>query len=159
MSFFSSLRKLVGRPAARLVVSVAILQGDRVVMVREGRAHKRGEWNLPAGRVDAAESILDAAIRETREESGLTIRLRSLGGIYIYTSRLGEDVVRFNFIAEALAGDLTADGDEILEVRWMTLDEVASIPGSQLRSAATLRQIISDLRAGRRYPLDTVREG
>ena len=42
------LRTLLGQPSARLVATASIFDDNRVLMVREGSAHKRGEWNLPS---------------------------------------------------------------------------------------------------------------
>jgi 8-oxo-dGTP diphosphatase len=158
MSLFGILGRLTRQHASRLVVSASIFDGDRVLMVKEGRAHKRGEWNLPSGRVDRGEGVIEAAVREAREETALDIAIVALAGIYIYPTRSGEDVVRFNFIAEATGGTPAADGSEIIEVRWMTLDEIDALPDSRLRATATLRNIVSDLRTGRRFPLDLVRD-
>ena len=158
MSLFSAFRRSAGQPATRLVVTASIFDGDRVVMVQEGRAHKRGEWNLPSGRVDRGEYLIQAAVREAREETGLTVRIVSLAGIYIYPTRSGDEVVRFNFIAEPAGGELKADGSEILDVRWISINDILALPDSQLRSTAILREILTDLGKDRRFPLELVRE-
>lgn len=153
MSLLTTLGKLLHRPSARLVASTSILDGDQVIMVREGSAHKRGEWNLPSGRVDRGESVTAAAVREAKEETGLDIRLMAIAGIYIYRSGSGDDVVRFNFRAEPTGGTPHADGREILEVRWMFFPDILAMPNRELRAPSTLRSIIADLVAGQAWPL------
>ena len=153
------LRTLLGQPSARLVATTSIFDDNQVLMVREGSAHKRGEWNLPSGRVDRGEAVTAAAVREAREETGLDIQLVALAGIYIYQGGTGEDIVRFNFRAERTGGELEADGDEIIDLRWMTPSEILEMPDRTLRSASTLRTIVSDLLDGRSYPLELLRDG
>ncbi len=151
------LRRILGQPSARLVATVSIFDGNQLLMVREGGVRKRGAWNLPSGRVDRGEAIMAAAVREAREETGLTVRLVTLAGIYTYSAGNGQDVVRFNFRAERTAGEPKPDGSEIIDLRWMTFPEIDAMHDSQLRAASILRRMVGDLARGDTYPLDILR--
>jgi ADP-ribose pyrophosphatase YjhB (NUDIX family) len=59
-----------------LTTGAVILDQDQVLLVRHGEAaeHLTASWGLPAGRVEAGESLLQACVREAHEETGLVVR-------------------------------------------------------------------------------------
>ena len=90
-------------------------------------------WALPGGGVDIGESLPQAAVRETREESGIECEIIGLLGIYtdpqhviLYTSN-GEVRQEFSVVltARAIGGQLSASS-ETSEARWVHLDEVTT---------------------------------
>ncbi len=96
------------------LVSCSIVEtGGGIVLLRRGIRPGAGLWVMPGGFVDRGETVEGAAIRETREECGLEIRISGLLGVYSYP---GEPVVVVAFRAARAAGELVA-GDETLESR------------------------------------------
>lgn len=96
------------------VVAGTLFSHDRgVVLLRRGIEPARGKWSFPGGYVDRGESVQDAAIRETREESHLDVRLKSLLGVYSYPRSPNVVVV---YTAEVVGGELKA-GDEAVEAK------------------------------------------
>ncbi len=140
------------RPVFLVHASVAVIDGDRILMVQEAKPASREKWNLPGGHVDHGESPTGAAVREAREEVGLTLAMSGIVGIYA-----NPQSIRFVYRAEA-NGQTAAPGDEILAVRWMRLDEVLAMQDSQLVAHASLRMLIHDLRTRPLAPLDVVRQ-
>ena len=70
-------------PAATVVapsVFVAV-RNDRGKLLLVRRCDS-GTWELPGGRVDVGESAVEAAVRETREESGIRVRITGLVGLF-----------------------------------------------------------------------------
>lgn len=84
---------------------------------------------LPKGHPDPGESALDGALREVREEAGITAELVvDLGDVRYFYMRQGRriaKVVRF-FLMRAVAGDVADHDHEVEDARWITLEEAAS---------------------------------
>jgi ADP-ribose pyrophosphatase YjhB (NUDIX family) len=82
-------------------------------------------WCLPSGGVEFGEPVADAALRETREETGLDIRLTRLVGVY---SRIGAipDIHAVHFSAVAIGGELRTQAGETLDVQYFPVDDLPS---------------------------------
>ncbi|MEV6106664.1 NUDIX hydrolase [Streptomyces sp. NPDC051940] len=104
-------------------ISAAIIVHEgRVLMVR--RRVKEGElsWQFPAGAVEEGESAEQAAVRETQEETGLTVNAVKLLGERIHpaTKRL------MSYTAcELISGEAhVADAEELAELAWISHAEI-----------------------------------
>ena len=87
-----------------------------VIFDKKGRvllSHRRDLdlWNLPGGRVESGEMPIEAAVRETREETGLKIKIKELIGVYGKSKR---DEVVFLFRGKIKGGKLkeTTEADQ-----------------------------------------------
>jgi ADP-ribose pyrophosphatase YjhB (NUDIX family) len=109
---------------ARLGSAALILDDSwRVLLVRHG--HGRGNWDLPGGGVEAGESATDAVIREVREETGLTVTVERLCGVYYEPDRDAHHLVFACTIADGTSKEpYLADPDEITEIDWFALAEL-----------------------------------
>ena len=79
-------------------------------------------WMLPGGRVERSETPHVAAVRETREETGLEVRVERLMLIDAHRRRN----VSFVFAATLVGGTLAPEFGEIAEVGWLTREEIAA---------------------------------
>lgn len=71
------------RPAAAVLVERPADGGQvEILLLRRAVEPGSGAWDLPAGYLDPHESFEQAAVREAREESGLTVELAGLTGVY-----------------------------------------------------------------------------
>ncbi len=117
-----------------LVPSVNVVVADdagRILMIRRS---DNGNWALPGGAIDLGESLPDAAIRETREETGISCEITGLVGTYtdprhvIFYTTNGEARQEFSIVltARPLSGEPTPS-DESREVRWVPREEVTGL--------------------------------
>ena len=91
-----------------------------LALLRRGIEPAMGKWVFPGGYVDRGERVEDAAVRETKEESDLDVRLISLLGVYSYTGKRDVIVV---YAAEVVGGVLKPQ-DESVEARTFGLPEI-----------------------------------
>lgn len=113
-------------------------------------------YNQPAGHLEPGESLIDAVVRETLEETRYPFTPVALQGIYRFQPHSSSDMtyLRFGFRGEAgerLAGDLDTG---IIAAEWLNYDEVLACR-AQHRSPMVL-ECIDDYRQGPGYPLDVI---
>ncbi|MEH6466326.1 MAG: NUDIX hydrolase [Porticoccus sp.] len=139
-----------------LTVATVIERENHFLLVREIR-EGREVFNQPAGHVEPGESLVDAAIRETYEETAWRIKPTGVLSFGTYTSTSnGVTYYRLALTAEAIEFDdyATIDSD-IEEAVWLNYEEILQ-KRSQLRSPLVL-QAIDDYRAKIIYPLDLLK--
>lgn len=142
-------------PAPHVTVATVVVRDGRLLQVIE-RIAGREVVNQPAGHLEPGETLHEAAVRETREETGWDVRLSAFIGCYQWTADNGEPYLRFAFAAEPLAHDPARPLDEgILAAEWMTPAELLADP-ARLRSPLVW-QVVADYLAGQRHPLALVR--
>ncbi|MFZ5966222.1 MAG: NUDIX domain-containing protein [Bacillota bacterium] len=141
-----------------IVVSCVILNNNKVLMVQEGKNHIYGLWNLPSGRLENNEKIVDAVIREVEEETGYKVTVSGLTGIYNFFSETNTQVILFNFIGEVVGGDLQYDHEEIINVKWLSMEEISELKDDELRNCRLIRNIINDVRDKCIVPLDIIND-
>lgn len=126
----------------KLSVIAVIPMAEGVVMVRRAIEPGHGLWVVPGGFVDLGEVVEDAVVRETQEETTLTVRPLRLLNIYSYPNHR---TIIAAYLMEYVSGELTA-GDETLEARLFKLSE---IPWPQIAFSSTkeaLREYIAQCR-------------
>ena len=107
-------------------VGVVVVEDGRILLVRRGHQPRRGMWAVPGGKVRAGETLRDAAVRETSEETGLIVEIGAVAWV-------GEDIsdahhiVLIDFLAIPVGGRL-APGDDADEAVWVPVAEARSLP-------------------------------
>lgn len=104
-------------PPKHIVSAAAIVLNDQneILLIKGPR---RG-WEMPGGQVEEGESIRDAAIRETKEESGIDIEIIKFCGIYQNVTR---SICNTLFLAKAIGGEPTTS-PESLEVGFFPIEQ------------------------------------
>ena len=141
-----------------LTVACVIERDGRFLMVREtDKVTGETVYNQPAGHVEAGETLKEAALRETLEETGWQVSLTAFLGMTTYTApNNGVTYYRVVFAANP-EQQLTQTVDpDIQEVIWIDRNDLQPLQ-SQFRSPLVM-MAIDDYLNGTHYPLDMIRE-
>lgn len=105
---------------AGIAVNVAVIHEGKILLTKREDFET---WILPSGGVEEGESVAQAAIRETKEETGLDVELTRLVGIY---SRLGymPGVHAVLFTAKPIGGVIKCQEGETIAVEWFAFDKI-----------------------------------
>lgn len=142
--------------STHLTVATICEVDGRFLMVEEKPTEsKTAVINQPAGHVEPGESFINAAIRETHEETGYLFRPESLLGMYQFNTQHSKAYYRMCFIGSAtLDPRRPAIDPDILAVHWLTASEILKHP--HLRSPLVL-QCLNDYLNGVNFPLAAIR--
>jgi 8-oxo-dGTP diphosphatase len=104
-----------------VVAGVVLRKDNTFLMLEQAKESAKGQWGLPAGKIQAGETAEQAAIREAKEECGYDVKLVQELGVY-HPKLTGP--VKHIFLAEVVGGEEKLDPAEIASAAWLTLDEV-----------------------------------
>ena len=122
-------------PAANSVkpsASAFVLHNGKVLLTQRV---DNGNWSMPSGAHDPGESLTKTAVRETLEETGITVRPTDVVGVFTdprhvihYTSD-GEVRQEFNVVyrADYVSGEPTPSA-ETTRVEWVSVDDIEALP-------------------------------
>ena len=140
-----------------VTVATVVVRDGRLLCVEE-RSNGQLVINQPAGHLEPDESLVDAAVRETREETGWNVRITHLVGAYQWKAEeTGRHYLRFAFAAEPVDEIPGAALDEgIVRAMWLTPQELQA-ETARNRSPLVWRTV-ADFLGGNRYPLSLVQQ-
>jgi 8-oxo-dGTP pyrophosphatase MutT (NUDIX family) len=145
-----------------VTVATVVVRDGRLLCVEE---HANGGLviNQPAGHLEPDESLQQAALRETREETGWDVRLTAFIGAYQWKAPVregesdGRHYLRFAFAAEPLRHDPgRALDDGIVQAVWLTPSELLEARGRH--RSPLVWQVVADCLAGCRQPLSLLQQ-
>lgn len=127
-----------------VAVGAVVFKDHRVLLVRRGNPPSANVWAIPGGRVNLGETLVQAAEREIREETGILIR----AGRPVYTfdvvCRDDNDHVQYHYVIVDLEGKYIGGepcpGDDALDARWVSAQELRHMDVSPIT-----REILKDL--------------
>lgn len=95
-------------------------------MIQENQKICKGKWNIPAGGLEANESLIEGAKREVYEETGCKVEIT--GVLEIINEVLeGVNVVCFFFDTKIIDENIKIDGNEISNIKWFTYEEILNM--------------------------------
>lgn len=144
--------------SAHVTVATVVQQDDRFLLVEEhSEGFSHAVYNQPAGHVEAGETLIEAALRETLEETAWQVEITDLLGFYTYTPPMFPDrtYFRFCFLAKPIKDTQQKLDTGIIRATWLTLDELQN--SGRARSPLVIKAI-QDASSGQKYPLSLIYE-
>ena len=134
----------------------AIIERDNKFLLVEEITERGNRFNQPAGHLEDGETLIQAVIRETMEESAYEFTPEFLLGVYQWKHTLNDTTyLRFAFIGKAGVHYPMQELDEgIVQAVWMDIDEIRD--KANLMRSPQILSCIEDYLAGKRYPLEVI---
>jgi 8-oxo-dGTP pyrophosphatase MutT (NUDIX family) len=141
------------------VVVAAVIEKDGRFLLVEENTPEGIRYNQPAGHLDPGETLVQAVVRETLEETAHDFTPTGLLGMYLMRFETAEGSEVRTYLRFAFVGDLGRQHDQpldtdILRTVWMTVDEIKSC--RDRHRSPLLMQCVEDYLQGRRAPLSMV---
>jgi 8-oxo-dGTP diphosphatase len=128
-----------------IAVGAIVMRNGCVLLVRRGQPPSEGLWAIPGGRVELGETLQEAARREIKEETGLTICARDPVHTFDVILRDEAGRVQFHYVIVDLLADYVSGalhpGDDAHEARWVTPEELEELPINQT-TLEVLREVV-----------------
>ena len=109
-------------------VGAVILHSEKILLIQRGKQPQQGAWSLPGGAQKLGETIYEAAKREIREETGLTVEILGLVDVVdsIRRDKKGEVEYHYTLIdmAAVSIGGIPQAGGDARDCRWFTIGEI-----------------------------------
>lgn len=103
--------------------AVILTEDEKILLVKRKYQPFKGDWSLPAGFMEYDESPENCAVRETKEEVNLDIRIKRLFNVYSGSDDPRTNAVLIVYLVEVLGGKLKP-GDDALEAQFFTRDQI-----------------------------------
>jgi ADP-ribose pyrophosphatase YjhB (NUDIX family) len=120
-------------------VGGVVIEGSKVLLIRRGNEPLMGQWSIPGGTLELGETLLEGAVRELKEETGLEVRVLEMievferinfghGADQNWTTAEERKRPRFHFVivdywCERISGTAVAGGD-VTDVAWASEDDL-----------------------------------
>ncbi|CAJ0964003.1 unnamed protein product, partial [Mesorhabditis belari] len=125
------------------VAAALILRGEgvdtEILLIQEAKKSCYEKWYLPAGRVEAGETLIESVHREVMEEAGYSVEVNELLSLQVQ----GSGWYRFSYTATVIGGTLKTHSDkESLQAQWFKVSDVTSKkPSIKLRGRDFLKLV------------------
>jgi 8-oxo-dGTP diphosphatase len=129
----------------RPVVGVGgvVISGGRALLVKRGSPPLEGQWSIPGGMLEAAETLLLGVRRELLEETGIEVKVLELIEVFERINLDGEGKARYHYVVldylcEAVRGEAHA-GSDVTEVAWATPAELSQYALTETATRVVLK--------------------
>lgn len=135
-----------------IIVGAIIIKNNKILMVKEAKKNCYGKWAFPAGHLEENETIFEGVKRETKEETGCDIELKQV--FPIITN--GKNIIMIHILADLVSEAVSYNKDEIIETKWIELEELKKMKNDELRSYPVVNFILQNLEKEKLYELHII---
>ena len=112
-------------------VGVVIWKDDKFLLIQRGSPPRLGQWSIPGGRQELGETVKEAALRETKEETDLSVKITHFLGVVDSIQKDQNGQIKFHatlidYSAEWVSGHATA-GSDVMDCAWHCLDDLKAL--------------------------------
>lgn len=136
-----------------IIVGTVILKDNKILMVKEAKKECAGKWACPAGHLEKGETVFEGAKRELLEETGCKAEFKKAFPIIVHNTQ-NKSIIMLHFLADLLEEGAGYDTNEIIETKWISMDEINNMKKEEFRSYAVLSSIIESIESKKLYDLD-----
>lgn len=138
-----------------IIVGTIVLKDNKILMIREAKKDCYKKWSFPAGHLEKNETTEEGAKRETFEESGCKVELKKLISIFIKNTQKVNAMIIY-YLADLIDEDVIYKTDEILEKKWLSIDEIKKMNKEDIRNYDIVEQIIKNIELRKTYSLEII---
>lgn len=138
-----------------IITGCIIKKENKILMVKLAKKRWLNQWDFPAGHLEDEETLMEAAIRETKEESGCTVKLTGVLPIK-HEFIDGKTLIHVRFVAEIVEEKIEFNTDEILDVKWIDIEEIEKMTKNQLRGYNNNMGFFNNFINNEIYDLDVI---
>ena len=137
-----------------LFVSTVVVKDGKLLVVQEGKNNygQLGTWNFPAGHVEPGEGLVEAAVREAKEESGYTVAIDGVLSVLLKNTDSGMSLVVF-FLGHIADDSPVVREAGIQQVDFVSLEDLEKL---DLRFPNDMLEPARRALAGKSYPPDII---
>ena len=141
----------------KIICANLIEKNGTFLLVKEAKKSAEGLYNFPAGKLDGNETIIEGAIREAKEETGLTVQPINLVGVYQRpVGRKGDNVTVIVFKSNITSGKTTPT-EKHPEVKFFSYGELKEMERKGLLRSQYIMKSITDHKEGKLYDLSVIK--
>ena len=112
-------------------VGVVVWKVEKFLLIQRGNPPRKGQWSIPGGRQEIGETVEEAALREIKEETNLSVQVTDFLGIIDSIQKDKDDQIKFHatlidFSAEWISGT-ASPGSDAMDIAWHVLDDLNTL--------------------------------
>jgi 8-oxo-dGTP diphosphatase len=135
-----------------------VIRGDEALVVKKTYSGLKGKWSFPAGFVQPGETVDEAAVREVREETGVTAKVRQVAAIRsgVIRGEISDNMVVF--VMDFVSGEPRPQEGEIAEAAFLPITRLTEDPLASTYLKIILPHVpnMGNYLVGREYEIDPV---